>query len=138
MGPGGSRLANYGVSAELPKEGLHHTGTCRSPGRRENAGPQTTRQWQRWAQLEVTLSLSLRPPEVTSLQVSWEADLQALRSWRGLGIQPCCRLALLGKGGGTLSLVRKGHWCARVHTWLSWVIYLPTLSPPKAVFLGRL
>lgn len=135
MGPGGSRLANYGVSAELPKEGLHHTGTCRSPGRRENAGPQTTRQWQRWAQLEVTLSLSLRPPEVTSLQVSWEADLQALRSWRGLGIQPCCRLALLGKGGNPKlgeegTLVCKGVYLAPLGD-LS-----PHPQPPKGCFPG--
>lgn len=46
MGPGGSRLANYGVSAELPKKGLHR---LEPAGHQEggDSGPQSTRQWQR-------------------------------------------------------------------------------------------
>lgn len=70
MGPGGSRLANYGVSAELlkvctvPEPADHQEGEGTSVSRPPGSG-------RGWAQLEVTLNVSLRPPEVTSHEVSW-------------------------------------------------------------------
>lgn len=79
MGPGGSRLANYGVSAELlkictvPEPADHHEGEGTLAPRPPGSG-------RGWAQLGVTLNVSLRPPEVTSHEVSWEADLFSLRN----------------------------------------------------------
>lgn len=68
MGPGGSRLANYGVSAELlkvctvPEPADHQEGEGTPVSRPPGSG-------RGWAQLEVTLNVSLRPPEVTSHEV---------------------------------------------------------------------
>lgn len=82
MGSGGSRLANYGARAQLAA--LHAVAAggptpqwARCPAERGNrAGSLTTRQWRGWVQPEVALNVSLHPPEVTGLRVSWEAVLQ--------------------------------------------------------------
>lgn len=76
-------------------------------------------------QLEVTLNVSLRPPEVTSLRVSGEAHLLALRNSED-GLE-----SRLAPGWSSqqwwriLSLVRRGH--------------LPFLLPdvsPQGLFFG--
>lgn len=75
-----------------------------------------------WAQLEVSHNVSLRPPEVTSHEVSWEANLLTLRDSEE-GLESSLAPGWPSQGWwGILSLVR---------------IFLLPPSAPKGCFSGR-
>lgn len=112
MGSGGSRLANYG--ARPPQAALQPAAAAgttppalgllppREGGR--DSGPQVPGSGRGWVQLEVTLTVSLHPPEVTGLRASWEAVLRLGGGWvlpRGLEIQP------RGRESGWVAELRK-------------------------------
>lgn len=81
-------LSRRSAASRRPR--THATRGLLPPGSRDGSGPQAAGQWQRWVQLEVTLGVSLHPPEVTGPRVSgvgWAHPLAYGLLPRGLEVQ---------------------------------------------------
>lgn len=117
-GSGGSRLANYGARTQ--------PAPCAQPAREGHAGPAVLREeggdsgpgllgsGRGQVQLEVTLCVSLHPPEVTGPQDSWEAVLwpsggAAKRSW-GPALLQAVALESESRSEGTRGCLVSGLW----------------------------